>query len=286
MKLSEIIIVALLLSVLSGCNEHNTIAIYNNDSNDCCFDFRWADPNTPYLKRFREECELDEIIFRCKTDIEKAEKLCRWTHGLWNHNGGNKPAKNDPLSIVKEARLGRNFRCVEYAKVLNASLNSIGIPARVIGLKTKDVETRSSGAGHIGTEAYISSLSKWVFIDAQWDAIPYYGKTPLNAIEFQNALFQKNTNVNIHSNSTLTKLFYSKWVSKYLFYIDTKIDNRLMVPDTDRTKLMLVPQGAKKPKIFQLHTTLKDYIYTSSVKCFYPLPFQTGAGSVNTPFFE
>ena len=265
--------VLLMLVALNGCKEQNIANVtYDVDSNNESFGFIWKAPDTPYLRDFRQECRLDEIVAGCKTDSEKVEKLCRWTHELWKHNGGNTPAKSDPLSIVKEAGLGKNFRCVEYAKVLSASLNSIGIPARIIGLKTKDVETRRSGAGHVAVEAYISSLSKWIFIDPQWNAIPYSGKTPLNAVELAFELLQEKQNIKMHSNSIATSLFYPGWISKYLYFFDTRVDNRLMVPGRDKTILMLVPLGVENPEVFQIHSPMKNYVYTNSVRPFYPEP--------------
>ncbi len=268
-RLLETAAVVLILFTLSGCNKHTfTYAPYDIDSNYELYDFILPELNTPYLKKFRKECQLDEITAECKTDIEKVEKLCHWVNGLWKHNGENTPVKNDPLSIVKESKSGANFRCVEYAKVLNASLNSIGISARIIGLKTKDSETRPSGAGHIAIEAYIPSLSKWIFIDAQWDAIPYCGKTPLNAVEFRNGLFHKKKNLKIRTNSIITSIFYSKWISRYLYFLDT----RVTVSGRDNARLMLVPLEAQKPKVFQIHTPLNNYVYTNSAKSFYPEP--------------
>lgn len=67
-------------------------------------------------------------------------------------------------------------------------LNSLGIPARSIGLKTKDVETRDYVAGHVATEAYLKDYRKWVFIDGQWGLIPLMGDMPLNAIQLSEVI--------------------------------------------------------------------------------------------------
>lgn len=58
-----------------------------------------------------------------------------WVHHQWRHDGGNEPIKNDAISILEEARTGKNFRCVEYGTVVTACLNAVGLNSRVLGLK-------------------------------------------------------------------------------------------------------------------------------------------------------
>ena len=76
-----------------------------------------------------------------KNDIDKALILMSWTHNKWKHNGNNQPKEANALYILEQADNGEQFRCVEYRIVLSATLNSINIPTRTLGLKTKDVET-------------------------------------------------------------------------------------------------------------------------------------------------
>jgi len=124
------------------------------------FPFPWENPANPYLTELRTRYNLEEIISNSRSNLERVEKMCHWVHGLWKHNGRNKPEKSDPISIIEEAKIGKRFRCVEYSIVLSACLNSIGIPARVITLTTKDVETRKSGAAHVVVEAYLRDIKK------------------------------------------------------------------------------------------------------------------------------
>jgi len=100
-------------------------------------------------------------------------------HNQWQHNGNNEPHKNDVTSILEEVKEGKNFRCVEYGIVVAACLNSIGLKARQLNLKTKDVETTEYGAGHVVTEVFLNDLKKWMFIDGQFDAMPLLDGIPL-----------------------------------------------------------------------------------------------------------
>ena len=46
-----------------------------------------------------------------------ALRLLHWVHMRWQHDGLNEPTRRDALTILREARDGKNFRCVEYAIV-------------------------------------------------------------------------------------------------------------------------------------------------------------------------
>lgn len=236
------------------------------------YDFLWSHPDEPYLKRLRAEYELDKIVAGSNSDYEKIQAICLWVHGLWKHHGFNEPQKSDPISILQEVKQGKRFRCVEYAIVINGCLNALGIPSRVLGLKTEDVESRRYGAGHVVIEAYLQDINKWILIDGQWYVIPLLNGTPLNAVELQNAIAQKLPGLNILSLSETKPDEYFRWIGPYLFYFDIRRDNRVGVSDRSRKKLMLVPIGANKPKVFQQKWPIGDVIYTHSVYAFYTIP--------------
>ena len=64
---------------------------------------------------------------------------------------------------------------------------------------------------------------------------------------------------------------YLKWIWPYLFYFDVKLDNCI----ADRgcgESLMLVPDGAGKPHVFQRKRPIEDMLYTHSLGAFYPKP--------------
>lgn len=105
--------------------------------------------NNVFLNMLRGRHQLDEVVKGATSDTEKALRMLHWVHQQWKHNGSNEPSKPDALTILEEAKEGKQFRCVEYGVVATSCLNSIGLPARVMGLKTKDVETTASGAGHV-----------------------------------------------------------------------------------------------------------------------------------------
>lgn len=233
--------------------------------------FRRSTPGDPYLTKLRTSYELDGVVAGQRSDYDKVRAVSRWVRSRWEHNGDNEPRKADPISILQEAAEGKRFRCVEYSIVVAAALNSIGVPARVLALKTEDVETRESGAGHVVAEAYLTDAQKWIMVDGQWDVIPTLKGRPLNAVELQDALARRAKGLSVESFSGARADEYFKWVAPYLFYFDVRFDSRYEV-ERQPHSLMLVPVGAKEPAIFQKKWPLKNMIYTRSRLAFYAKP--------------
>ncbi|KAA3437145.1 transglutaminase-like domain-containing protein [Rufibacter hautae] len=226
-------------------------------------------PQDAYLTQMRTRYELEKVVAGKKNDFERVKVVCNWVRRQWDHNGSNTPLKNDPLSILEEAATGKKFRCVEYGMVLNGALNSLGIPARSLALKMENADTVEFGAGHVVAEAYLRDQKKWIMVDGQFDVIPTLKGTPLNAVELQQAFAAGAPDLQVVSFSGTTAAEYFPWVAPYLFYFDTRLDNRF-TDDRVPGSLMLVPQGAKNLTVFQRIKPLTDMTYTHSISDFYP----------------
>lgn len=234
------------------------------------YTFRWSEADAPYLVKLRTTYGLDGLVAGKPDDYARVQAVTHWVHGLWQHDGSHEPKAGDPISIIEAARQGERFRCTEYSVVLAGALNSLGIPARVLGLKTADVQTRESGAGHVVTEAYLPDRKQWVMLDGQWGAIPERTGVPLSAVEFQQALAEGAADLKIVGDADFRA--YTRWIQPYLYYLDAPFDNRVGVSGISRRGLMLVPEGAPEPKVFQRVHPLDYLEYTHSVAAFYPVP--------------
>ena len=111
---------------------------------------------------------------------------------------------------MKEARGGKKFRCVEYGIVASTALQSLNFKARVLGLKTADVETKKYGAGHVLAEVWMPQFNKWVLIDGQFNLMPILENVPLNAVEFQQAISENKNYKLIDINELKTIQIYHK----------------------------------------------------------------------------
>lgn len=235
------------------------------------------DVNNSYLRELRSKYPIDSIASSGNSDLEKVLKISSWVHSLWKHDGMNEPEKRDALYILEEVKKGKRFRCVEYGIVTTACLNAIGIKARVLHLKTKDVEIRPAGAGHVVLEAFVNDLNKWIMIDPQWDVIPNADGKPLNAVELQSAITNRKE-VDIWTSEQTTPNEYIAWIYPYLYYFSIKFDNRENINKEERSsyqgkfELMLVPIGVKNPTIFQQKYPIDYSFYTNSLKDFYSKP--------------
>jgi hypothetical protein len=234
--------------------------------------FRYPDISDPIFPELRN---LATISFSSEeNDLGKTKIITGYAHSLFTHNGDNEPSSSDPLTILKEAKSGKSFRCVEYSILACALLWAYDIPARMVGLKTRDVEIRKYGAGHVVIEFWDNNFHKWIMCDVQWGIIPKHKDSYLSAYELGERLndsltIQYEPVANSRFNAKDTQK-YGSWVKEHLYFIDTP--SQVSFADTDKRKeqiTMLVPEGVKPPKMFQ-NMFVMNAVYTNSVADFYP----------------
>jgi transglutaminase-like putative cysteine protease len=194
------------------------------------------DPSRPELCELRTRYRLDALVSGARDQYESLRRLLTWVNSLWEHDGNQKPSHPDPLTILSEASQGRRFRCVEYSIVMAAAANALGMLARVVSLRADDSGTRMYGGAHVVAEVWLEQLSKWVFSDAQFAAIPELQHGPLSAVEFKEALPVARQDLlsktRIAKRSRLER--YLKWIEPYLFSLNWRIDQRFFVDDSQR----------------------------------------------------
>ncbi len=232
--------------------------------------------NNDYFKKLREQ---NPFVFDKENTLEKVLIICGYAHKLFNHNGDNVPEKNDPIFIIEEAIKGKNFRCVEYSSVANALLLSYGIVSRIVSLRTKDVETREYGAGHVVIEFWYTEKQKWVLVEVQEGIVPKNEEGhELSSVEFLFEIQNKKPTTFIpvidSSMSEQDFIEYKKWIFQYLFYffIKTKAEDFSGNYDANDKNnfLTLTPIDSTTPKVFQKKIPIYS-LETHSVVDFYPI---------------
>jgi len=255
------VVVALFISYAQSQTDlYSSQSDYELTPEAACCDILYSDTtDNKYLRDFRETYQLDTLYKAGESTLHRATKLLHRTNRQWQHNGGNSAGTSNAITILERAANGERFSCAEYAIVFATAASAAGIPARVLNLKTKDVETSTSGAGHSLAEAYIKELEKWVMFDPQSDLVTYYNTIPLNAVELTIAIQN-------HRNQ-LRSFFRGKWGSNnltgqvinwflpYLYSFDVSLDNRFTVSKkytcANNDKLFLIPRDEKAPTVFQ-----------------------------------
>ena len=240
--------------------------------------FLYHNPDDPGPAQLRAEYGLDDVLRGIEDEFKQVTALAGWVNSRWSHSGSNMPSSPNPLVILREAADGASFRCVEYSVVMVGASQAMGMPARVVGLKTRLAATARSGAGHVVVEVWLDGLEKWVVVDPQFGYVFRAGGVPLNAVELGAALARGLGSVEVLSADGpvgwLRKTFYLLFVGPYLFHFDTQHDQRVFLPEQERTGggMMLVPEGAPELKVFQRRHPLKFDYFTSSVEAFYVAP--------------
>jgi len=246
---------------------------YNTTTSEGAVNFKYIDTNDPNLTELRQ---LAVIVIDTNADeLEKVKTILGYAHSLFKHNGDNQPSALDPVTIIKEALSGKEFRCVEYSLLATALLWAHAIPARVIGLKTEDVETREYGAGHVVVEFWSNELQKWVMCDVQAGIIPKSEDRLLSAFELGEEVKQGMCGVYVpvkQSRFSKSAQAYTQWIKEYLYFYDTPIITTISDVDLPKQKIvMLIPLNTKFPVMFQGVFTM-NALYTHSVIDFYAKP--------------
>ena len=194
------------------------------------------DPHRPELVRLRNLYKLDDLVAGSLDRYEELRRLLAWVHALWEHDGNHRPTRPDPLTIPEEASQGARFRCVEYSIVMAAAATAIGMPARVISLRTGDAETCAHAGAHVVAEVWLEQFGKWVFSDGQFAAIPELQRGSLSAVEFKEALRAARNDLlagtRIAQRARLHR--YLRWVEPYLFSLSCRIDQRFFIDESER----------------------------------------------------
>ena len=239
--------------------------------------FLYHSTEDPGPAQLRIEYSIDDLIGGIEDEFERVAVLAGWVNSKWSHSGASIPSSANPLEILREAAEGASFRCVEYSVVMVGAAQAAGMPARVVGLKTRWADTARSSAGHVVAEVWLEGLEKWVVADPQFGYVFSADGVPLNAVELGEVLAGGPGAVEISSVDGpvgwFRKFRYVLFVGPYLFHFDSLYDQRLFLPEYERISggMMLLPDGVPDLKVFQKQHHL-NFDYTSSVDNFYANP--------------
>lgn len=275
-------------SVCTKRRNKNTLSklvrVYITDQPELKTKFSYPYPQAAIFAELRDLTGID--LTGQSSDLEKVKTIAGYAHGLFDHDGDATPSAFDPVTIIQEAKAGKNFRCVEYGFLTTALLWAYGIPARVIGFMTSDVEIRDYGAGHVAAEFYSTEQKKWIMLDVQYGIMPTYKDVPLSAQELGQILDEGieptyelvNGSKFSAANDART---YDKWIHEYLYFFHVPLEIKFIKGYTQdesnaAERIILVPVGVVSPKVFQRVGKIKAQ-YTHSLIDFYATPLTRGS---------
>jgi hypothetical protein len=233
------------------------------------FPVLYDDPKTPQLLEMRGEFGIDAVVAGAKDDYERLRRLTHWVSTRWEHSPNQMASKSDPVTILREAQKGGRFICREYAIVMAGVAAAYGLPARVINLLPREVETRSEA--HSAAEVWLDDLKKWVLADGQYGAIGELDGIPLNAIELQAAFAEDRPVVCSAGAEVLVE--WKPFILRNAFFFKMGNDQRAFEHRTT-AQLVIVPMGAPNPKKFAggSEEIFAGAVYTSNPDTFYAPP--------------
>ena len=144
--------------------------------------------------------------------------------------------------------------------------------------RKKTVETDIEAAGHVIVEYWDKDYDKWVMCDAQVGIVPFSEDVPLSAYELGQKILKSSAvsyeKVSKSRFSDEDSIHYQNWIKDYLYYFDTAINPSYLITNEQRLaerKIMLIPDLASRPKIFQGKFPINAE-YTTSINEFYKKP--------------
>lgn len=188
------------------------------------------------MERLRTKYQLDTLRTPERTELDVQIAALNWVHHRWKHNPLNIAPRPDALEILDSTDAGATYRCAEYAEVLSQVLQALGYPARVVELHSKGVSFGLAKA-HVATEVWNNDLRKWIYVDAQTNAMWKHSNIPLNAAEIRDMIMDKRL------DSLQMYVFPSRWLPtdqvkpgewlRYFYFLFFRFENRFFERPND-----------------------------------------------------
>jgi hypothetical protein len=143
---------------------------------------------SPRIRQLRARYGLDAVVAD-ETDEWKRILLLR--HWIKSHiaidNDNPTQTRGDTFAILDAALQGGKFHCTHFSIVQHAVLNSFGYVTRRLGCGPG---LPDDGGHHGVNEVWVNKFSKWVLIDAKYDAHFEKDGVPLSALEIRDDVWR------------------------------------------------------------------------------------------------
>lgn len=248
----------------------NMKKILIQESNNQLIDRRAKSMILPEVHEFDElrAFVLESADFSGLTDFVLFLEVMKWVNTCWDHDGINGAENTSSLEILKRAFEGENFRCVEYAKVTNDILLSMGYIARSLTIYSEHADYSGFGQAHSVTEVWSNRFKKWVFLDPQINVYAVKNDIPLSYYEVY-ASFDEVSFIFLSKEPQGNENDYREFISNYFGYLSIK-----SVLNDMKTDIFLHLNGKRQLMAFQA-MQLSNALFTEKVEDIYFNPNNT-----------
>jgi len=143
---------------------------------------------SPRIGRLRSRYGLDAVVAGESDEWKRILLLRHWIRSnIAIENDNPTQTRGDTFAILDAALKGGKFHCTHFSIVQHAVLNSYGYVTRRLGCGPG---LKDDGGHHGVNEVWVNKFSKWVLIDAKYDAHFEKNGVPLSALEIRDEVWR------------------------------------------------------------------------------------------------
>jgi len=143
---------------------------------------------SPRIRELRSRYGLDDVVAGETDEWKRILLLRHWIKSnIAIDNDNPTQAREDAFAILDAALKGGKFHCTHFSIVQHAVLNSFGYVTRRLGCGPG---LKDDGGHHGVNEVWVNKFSKWVLIDAKYDAHFEKNGVPLSALEIRDEVWR------------------------------------------------------------------------------------------------
>jgi hypothetical protein len=140
------------------------------------------------IGQLRSQYGLDAVVAGESDEWKRILLLRHWIRSnITIENDNPTQTRGDTFAILDAALKGGKFHCTHFSIVQHAVLNSFGYVTRRLGCGPG---LKDDGGHHGVNEVWVNKFSKWVLIDAKYDAHFEKNEVPLSALEIRDEVWR------------------------------------------------------------------------------------------------
>ena len=143
---------------------------------------------SPRIRELHSRYRLADVVADGSDEWKRILLLRHWIKSnIAIENDNPTQTRGDTFAILDAALMGGKFHCTHFSIVQHAVLNSFGYVTRRLGCGPG---LKDDGGHHGVNEVWVNKFSKWVLIDAKYDAHFEKNEVPLSALEIRDELWR------------------------------------------------------------------------------------------------